>query len=68
MCATIRKSLNPPQWMAEELHQLRKLAAARTPARVIAEKLGRPVKGVQKMAQKMGIALAGDTPDEPAGR
>jgi hypothetical protein len=44
--------------MAEEVQQLRELAAAETPVNVIARKLKRTLKAVRARAKREGIALA----------
>ena len=46
------------RWTAEELQQLRELAASGAPARVIASKLRRTLKAVRHKAKIEGIALA----------
>jgi hypothetical protein len=47
------------RWTAEEVQQLRELAASRAPARVIASKLRRTLKAIRHKAKNEGIALAG---------
>ena len=56
MCATIREPLRS-QWTAEEVRQLRDLAAVKTPTHTIAQKLKRSIRAVQKKASEEGIAL-----------
>lgn len=44
-------------WNAQEVQQLRQLAAGNTPTRVIGLKLGRPPGGVYAKASEKGIPL-----------
>ncbi len=46
------------RWKAEEVRQLRELAAAGTPASIIARKLKRTLKAVHRKAESEGIRLA----------
>ena len=46
-------------WTAEKVQQLRELAAAGVPLKVIARKLRRTPKAVRHKAKNEGIALAG---------
>lgn len=44
-------------WTPKEVSQLKQLAKANTPTRVIGLKLGRPVNGVYKKASENDISL-----------
>jgi len=44
-------------WSTKELSQLKDLAKANTPTRVIGLKLGRPEGGVRAKAQEQGVSL-----------
>ncbi len=52
-----RESLNEPQWTAEELQQLRELAAAGALISAIARKLKRTYGAVLIKAKSEGIAV-----------
>ena len=45
------------QWTAEEVWQLRKLVREKTPAEVIARKLGRSIDAVYVKASREGLSL-----------
>ena len=45
-------------WTPAEVKQLKELAQANTPTRVIGLKLGRPVGGVQAKASEQKVSLA----------
>ena len=53
-----RDPLHMRRWTAEEVRQLRELAAAGTPASIIARKLKRTLKAVHRKAESEGIRLA----------
>jgi len=55
MSKSTRNSGNP--WSPEDLKQLKQLAAANTPTRVIGLKLGRTPDAVQAKAAEQGISL-----------
>ena len=54
-----REPLHMPRWTAEDVQQLRELAAACTPTRIIARKLKRTPDAIWNRARIEGIALAG---------
>ncbi len=54
---TPRLSLGSRPWTAEEVQQLRELAAVRTSVHAIAKKLGRTPKAIRHRAKSEGITL-----------
>ena len=46
-------------WTADDVAQLRKLAAEKLPTRLIARRLGRSIRAVQTRAREEGILLPG---------
>lgn len=48
------------RWTAEELNMLRQLAETHTPARIIAQRLGRSEQAVRQRASAEGISLRTD--------
>jgi hypothetical protein len=54
-------------WTPQEVQQLKALASANTPTRVIGIKLGRPPGGIQAKASEKGISL-GPTNQSPYNR
>jgi hypothetical protein len=57
MMSQLTRPNSRKEWTAAEIEQLRQMAEARTPARIIARTLGRTIAAVQVRASQLAISI-----------